>query len=527
LRAGGHPRRLRVVLVDRDRPFSEALAAHLGSLQWTLSVSQSPPGVDPLRHARQHAMLVDIGLLGPHWDGWLSRHPVRFPQIAVLVCTGRSSVKERVRGLHAGADDWITKPCAVEEVAASAYFFDYPESNVEATVSYGAKTIPAYGTGTMGYIRPPKERDEADLLGSSGFLLAEVDTSERSPSCPPLPTTPCNVVPVTARVVPNIAQLALDATNGLLLRRSQVSLFEALARRPLGGVKLINEGQKGVEPYGPDPYDKIPFDCLGANCPFEVPTEYTFRSSNPDIGNFVAHDPTTNEPLQVLLGPNKLPVPDEHSGLFCPYNEGTTTVSVTAGGLTYSEPVTVQGGSVEYPCGTVPLTNPPPIQLPAKFNFAPIEPAPAGSPPTSPLVQSILPPAPPAPVHPKPHRVPRVPPLAAVLYAPPVSVARPAIVPPPPTPAAEPTPPSGTSQVFATSPEEKKEEERALELTASRQAVAYDANSSSGGPGPWMVLMLVVIAAGAGVGIKRGRGSRAPERPALALATARRSRRRR
>jgi DNA-binding response OmpR family regulator len=118
LRLGGYQQRLRIVLVSRDRPFSEALAAHLDLLHWTLIVSQSPPSVDLLRRARPHAVLVDIGLLGPYWDGWLSRHPVRFPQVAVLVCTGRSSVKQRVRGLQAGADDWITKPCAVEEVAA-------------------------------------------------------------------------------------------------------------------------------------------------------------------------------------------------------------------------------------------------------------------------------------------------------------------------------------------------------------------------------------------------------------------------
>jgi hypothetical protein len=400
---------------------------------------------------------------------------------------------------------------------ASAYFFYYPESNVHGTVSFDGHSIPAFGTGTMGYVRPPNERTEADSLGSSGFLLAEVNPSkvEEAP----------NVVQVTARVVPNIAQLALDATNGVLLRRSQVALFEGLARRPLGGVAL-GQGPGGTESFGPDPYDQIPFDCLGAKCAYEVPTEYTFTSSNPDIGGFVAHDPTSNNPRQVLLGSDQLPVPDEHSGLFCPYNEGTTVVSVTTGGLTYSEPVTVQGGSVEYPCGTVPLKNPPPIQLPAKFNFAPIEPAPANTPPTNPLVQSILPPPAPVPVHPKPHRLPHPPPLAAVPYAPPVSGANPAIVPPPPTPAAEPTPPSGTSQVFATSPEEKKEEERALEMSANKQAVVYDSNSSTG-PSPWLALMLVVIAAGAGVGMRPGRGSRSPERPALALATVRRRRPRR
>jgi hypothetical protein len=46
-------------------------------------------------------------------------------------------------------------------------------------------------------------------------------------------------------------------------------------------------------------------------------------------------------------------VASDQSGLFCAYNAGTTTVSITTGGLTYSEPVTVQSGFAEYPCGTV------------------------------------------------------------------------------------------------------------------------------------------------------------------------------
>ncbi len=35
-----------------------------------------------------------------------------------MVCTGPSSVAQRVRGLRLGADDWITKPCHPEEVIA-------------------------------------------------------------------------------------------------------------------------------------------------------------------------------------------------------------------------------------------------------------------------------------------------------------------------------------------------------------------------------------------------------------------------
>jgi DNA-binding response OmpR family regulator len=36
----------------------------------------------------------------------------------VLVCTGPTSVAQRVRGLRLGADDWVTKPCHPEEVLA-------------------------------------------------------------------------------------------------------------------------------------------------------------------------------------------------------------------------------------------------------------------------------------------------------------------------------------------------------------------------------------------------------------------------
>ena len=36
----------------------------------------------------------------------------------MVVCTGPSSVAQRVRGLRLGADDWITKPCHPEEVIA-------------------------------------------------------------------------------------------------------------------------------------------------------------------------------------------------------------------------------------------------------------------------------------------------------------------------------------------------------------------------------------------------------------------------
>ncbi|HTA15849.1 MAG TPA: response regulator transcription factor [Solirubrobacteraceae bacterium] len=67
---------------------------------------------------RPHAVLLDIDVFGNDWEGWLTRQSERFPHVGVLVCTTRSTTGQRVRGLRAGADDWMDRPCDPEEVIA-------------------------------------------------------------------------------------------------------------------------------------------------------------------------------------------------------------------------------------------------------------------------------------------------------------------------------------------------------------------------------------------------------------------------
>jgi hypothetical protein len=442
---------------------------------------------------------------------------------------------------------------------ASAYFFDYPGNNVRTVVP--GSEIPAYGSGTIGYASPPIYK-LADLLGSSGFLMASVNTAESARGwCPP-GTADCTAKPVTARIIPNIGQLSMNATEGLLLRRSHVALFEALARRPQSGIAILDTSFQNRTLIAPDPYDQIPFDCQGENCQYQVPTEYTFTSSEPDKGAFVAHEPGSVEPDKVEIGPNKLPVIDEprnsrgelnpgnrfsensnhepvnekgevvpadQSGLFCAFNatpEKSVTVSISTGGLTYSEPVTIQAGSVEYPCGTVPLKNPPPAESTQLAALPSVPLASANPPQTNPQIETIAPPPPPAapavlPPHPaRPHPPTSVPFLP--LVAPSVT-ALPAIVPPPGPPVPRPIPPSGTSPVYqsAVAPEDQREEETATSLVGLHEFSAYRADEHSG-PGPWL-LLLVLVAAGAGTGIYRGTRSSQRRRAAFARAETRRT----
>ncbi|HTA15845.1 MAG TPA: hypothetical protein VK781_13400 [Solirubrobacteraceae bacterium] len=377
---------------------------------------------------------------------------------------------------------------------ASAYLFDYPGVNVQTEVRSGDAHIPAFGSGALGYSAPPST-PVGDSLVSSGFLLLEVNAAARNPET--------GVAPVAARIESNIGQLALNAADGVLLRRSQVALFEALARLPESGRAANGGGGRLLR--GPGSYEEIPFNCIGPNCADAVASDYTFSSSKPDIGNFVAHDPTSSNPRQVELGPNRLPVADPRSGLFCAFNSGTTTVSITAGGLTYSEPVTVQGGSVLYPCGTVPLKEPPAAVAPESTLFPSVEPPSLGSSPTSPKIQFAAPPVPTSPVSPTVHAVQVAPLLFFPLQPPLIAVPR-VIVPPPPPPAARPAPPSGTAQVYQSSvaPHDEREEEAAHEHVNS--FAVYDNNERTD-LRPW-ILLLVMIAAGAGVGIRRGRPGR-------------------
>jgi DNA-binding response OmpR family regulator len=61
---------------------------------------------------------VDLALLGPGGWEFLERVAAALPGMGLIVCTGPTSVSQRVRGLRAGADDWVTKPCHPEEVLA-------------------------------------------------------------------------------------------------------------------------------------------------------------------------------------------------------------------------------------------------------------------------------------------------------------------------------------------------------------------------------------------------------------------------
>jgi DNA-binding response OmpR family regulator len=109
---------LRVAVLDRDSGFLQVLGKRMDRLGWEHRVLTSPVPADDLVAMRLSAMVIDLAALGPQAWEYLDRVCSQLPGLAVVVCTGRSTVAQRVRGLRMGADDWVTKPCHPEEVIA-------------------------------------------------------------------------------------------------------------------------------------------------------------------------------------------------------------------------------------------------------------------------------------------------------------------------------------------------------------------------------------------------------------------------
>ena len=112
------PAAARLAIIDSDSGFVRVLAKRIGAVGWRAQVLGSAPPVEEIEAMRQHAIVIDTALLGAEAWTYLGRLCASSPSQAVVVCTGPTSVAQRVRGMRLGADDWVTKPCHPEEVLA-------------------------------------------------------------------------------------------------------------------------------------------------------------------------------------------------------------------------------------------------------------------------------------------------------------------------------------------------------------------------------------------------------------------------
>ena len=110
---------MRILVIEDEKKTAAFLAKGLREAEFDVDIApDGETGLEQARAAKFDLLIVDIML--PHKDGWdvvakLRRDEVRTP---ILFLTARDSVRDRVKGLELGADDYLVKPFAFSELLA-------------------------------------------------------------------------------------------------------------------------------------------------------------------------------------------------------------------------------------------------------------------------------------------------------------------------------------------------------------------------------------------------------------------------
>jgi two-component system response regulator MprA len=145
--AEGGRTRMFALVVDDERSVRDALSRALRSEGYDVHLAAS--GGDALGYLTEHepdVIVLDVGL--PGLDGLETCRLIRAKgdEVPILMLTARSGVSDRVAGLDAGADDYLVKPFALEELLARLRALlrrnASPPTPIESsTLSYGGLNL--------------------------------------------------------------------------------------------------------------------------------------------------------------------------------------------------------------------------------------------------------------------------------------------------------------------------------------------------------------------------------------------------
>ena len=110
---------MRLLLVEDDPMIGASVQRGLRQDGHTVDWVRDGAAADLAVAAGVHELiLLDLGLPGKSGLEWLAQWRARGVTLPVLILTARDAVADRVRGLDAGADDYLVKPFSLEELAA-------------------------------------------------------------------------------------------------------------------------------------------------------------------------------------------------------------------------------------------------------------------------------------------------------------------------------------------------------------------------------------------------------------------------
>ena len=110
---------MRILVAEDDAPLAEFLHQRLQQEQFAVQVVSDGREAEKMASDQPYDLvLLDLNLPGAGGLDVLKGIRSKKPDLPVLIVAGASMVEERVRGLDAGADDYIAKPFAFVELAA-------------------------------------------------------------------------------------------------------------------------------------------------------------------------------------------------------------------------------------------------------------------------------------------------------------------------------------------------------------------------------------------------------------------------
>ena len=117
IRPDGTP--ARILVVDDESVLAELLGSALRHQGWeTKTAANGWEALDKADTFDPDVVVLDIQMPGLDGMETLERLRKRKPHLPVLFLTARDAVADRVAGLRAGADDYVTKPFDLDEVTA-------------------------------------------------------------------------------------------------------------------------------------------------------------------------------------------------------------------------------------------------------------------------------------------------------------------------------------------------------------------------------------------------------------------------
>lgn len=222
-----------LLIAEDDELLRDALQTQLTQAGHAVAVAEDGQmALDMMTHSAYDALVLDLGL--PKVDGLevLRRLRERLPALPVLVLTARDGVEDRVAGLNAGADDYLTKPFSREELLA----------RLQAILR--RSRLPAYGPSPAEPVPPSDETLRVDPELPRAWLGNQViDLTQREWELLDL------LVRHTGRVVSRddvLAAWQADAGDAGGVASNALEVYVHRLRRKLSGSRLNIRNIRGL-----------------------------------------------------------------------------------------------------------------------------------------------------------------------------------------------------------------------------------------------------------------------------------------